>query len=275
MNRPRLPLGLEASRASLNSAVCEQLGQELATGRAARQLEVRDVAKRLLLSPAQVRGMEDADSEAFYSAEFYAAGVRKYAALVGVSSPLLDDVLESPLPDPAPSEVPPTVALARRLHVRSAPLAAGAAVLLLLLVGGWLVSLGVARGDEHETSQTPDLPTLQHLITTTLPPAPSLVTLVSPAPESGGNAAADEGYGHISVARTTWVFVRYQDNSTVERVLSPGDRFVLRGAPIYLAAGEAPGAEVVIVGRPVDPARFNVNGELRIGSAFLMAAVQR
>jgi hypothetical protein len=84
---------------------------------------------------------------------------------------------------------------------------------------------------------------------------------------------SDERYGHVQVQRATWVFVRYRDNSTVERVLAPGQRFVLQGMPIYIAAGAASGAEVVLDGEAIDVDRFDVDGQLRIGSAFLSAAL--
>jgi hypothetical protein len=163
-----------------------------------------------------------------------------------------------------------------RIHFSVPHVASGAVVLVLLLGGGWLVLRTMAR-DSGVTPANPSVPTLQHLVMRELPAAPSRVTLVAPEYRAASARAAVPGeeYGHISVARTTWVFVRYQDNSTVERVLSPGDRLVLRSVPVYLAAGEAPGAEIVIVGHPIDATQFNVNGQLRIGSAFLSAALRR
>jgi hypothetical protein len=274
MNRPRLSLGLESSRPTLDEAVCVRIGQELAAERSLRHRTIREVAERLLLSPRQVQGLEIADHDAFYSAEFYVTALRKYHALFGLSPDLIDQVLvpADPLPTVAPSPKPPAALPARRAMVSAA-----AAVLAAVGIGGWLVSLGVADNEAGVDSPSSPL-TLQHLVSHQLPVSMSRVSLAAPGPLAGPEFRAEatgEGFGHIRVARTTWVFVRYQDNSTVERIVSPGQRFVLSGVPVYLAAGDAPGAEIVIAGQAVDPERFNVNGQLRIGSAFLSAALRR
>ncbi len=274
MNRPRLSLGLESSRPTLDEAVCARIGRELTAERASRQWTIGEVAERLLLSPRQVQGMEGADRDAFYSAEFYVTALRKYHALLGLSSSLIDQVLvpaglpDASLPPPKPAST---------IHVGRAPVFAGVAVLAVVVTGGWLVSLGLGDDRAGGDSPPPSL-TLQHLVSHQLPMAMSRVSLEAPRPSAESafrDDARGDGFGHIRVARTTWVFVRYQDNSTVERILSPGSRFVLRGVPIYLAAGDAPGAEIVIAGQSIDPEQFNVNGELRIGSAFLSAALRR
>jgi hypothetical protein len=274
MNRPRLSLGLESSRPTLDEAVCVRIGQELAAERSSRQRTIRDVAERLLLSARQVQGLESAEHDAFYSAEFYVTALRKYHALFDLSPALIDQVLvpADPLPPVAPSPKPPTT-----LHTRRAVVSAAASVLAAVVIGGWLVSLGL-RDDETGVDSPSAHLTLQHLVSHQLPISMSRVSLAAPDPLAGPAlraASSGEGFGHVRVARTTWVFVRYQDNSTVERILSPGQRFVLSGVPVYLAAGDAPGAEIVIAGQTVDPERFNVNGELRIGSAFLSASLPR
>ena len=106
--------------------------------------------------------------------------------------------------------------------------------------------------------------------------APVQLLLKAPDVASATTARAVSGnwVGYVRVPRATWVFVRYQDNSVVERVISPGDTFVLRDTPIYLAVGAAAGAEVVIDGERIDTNRFDVNGQLRIGSAFLSASAR-
>lgn len=271
MKRPRLSLGLEASRATLDEEVCATIGRQLAAARQSRRQSLGDVAERLLLSPRQVQGMETAEHDAFYSAEFYVTALRKYHAFFDLDPTPIDQVLVPAEPSPAP---PPST-LASASHVSRTTVLVGVAVLAVVAVGGWVVSLGLRDDGVVDEPASANL-TLQHLVSHQLPMATVPVTLAAPAPS--GSTARDGvtggNFGHISVARTTWVFVRYQDNSTVERVLSPGSKLVLSGIPIYLAAGEAPGAEIVIVGQPIDPQQFNVNGQLRIGSAFLSAALR-
>jgi hypothetical protein len=274
MKRPRLSLGLESSRPTLDEDVCVRIGRELAAERTSRQHTIREVAERLLLSPRQVHGMESADHDAFYSAAFYVTALRKYYALFDLQPSVIDSVLVPAEPSAVSLPLPKPVSA---FYARGAAVSAGVSVLTAVVAGTWLVSLGLE--DEKAGGDPPSAPlTLQHLVSQQLPMSMSRVGLEAPAPLIGSGGRGDEapeGFGHIRVATTTWVFVRYQDNSTVERILSPGHRFVLSGVPVYLAAGEAPGAEIVIGGESVDPERFTVNGQLRIGSAFLSAALGR
>jgi hypothetical protein len=79
--------------------------------------------------------------------------------------------------------------------------------------------------------------------------------------------------GRVKVAAPTWIFVRYGDNSTAEQSIRPGQEFVLRRKPVYLAVGVAEGADVVIGGRVLDSARFATNGQLRVGASQLARLV--
>ena len=69
---------------------CPGIGRQLAGVRAARQLSVEDVASRLLLSKAQVMGLEAGDAAAFYTSAYFLRGLRKYMAFAGVPDELLD-----------------------------------------------------------------------------------------------------------------------------------------------------------------------------------------
>ncbi len=278
MNRPRIPLGLESARAALNHEACTRLGRLFADARAQRGIDVRNAAARLLLSPRQVVGLETADGDAFYSAELYQVAARKYDALLGLASPLVDEILVPPVLDTQAPVTP--VAVTRRSPVRLAA-AASLAAAVTLAVGGWLVLRGipvtdapVAKDAAPAVVAPADMPTLQNLVSTQLSPAPVAVRLSAPE-EPSPVRSGDGEFGYVRVPETTWVFVRYADNSTVERVISPADRFVLRAQPVYLAVGRAPGAEVVLVGEPIDTGRFVVDGQLRIGSAFLSAAARQ
>src|SRR5690606_39215788 len=137
-----------------------------------------------LLSPRQVVGLETADGDAFYSAELYLVAARKYDALLGLASPLVDDVLVPPVLDTQTPAAP--VAVARRPSVRLAA-AASLAAAVTLAVGGWLVLQGirVTDGPVAEDAGSAVIasdcrPTLQDLVSTQLPPAPVAVRLSAP-----------------------------------------------------------------------------------------------
>ncbi len=287
MNRPRIALGLESSRASLNADACAALGRALLEARQSQALDVRGIASRLLLSTAQVNGLERADSDAFYSAQLYLVAARKYDALLGLSSPLVDQLLvraaDTSQPETQKASSPAASHESRRLL---RPLAAAAMVAMVsLAVGGWLVLEGwpvsVSTDADRDAAvfdrQSP-APTMDHLVADHHPFAPMEVRLSAPAavpaPSAAASRAAAGSIGHIRVPHSTWVFVRYVDNSVVERVIGPADTFVLRDVPVYVAVGAASGAEVVLEGHRIDTTRFNVNGQLRIGSAFLSAAAR-
>ena len=181
MNRPRIPLGLESARAALNHEACTRLGRLFADARAQRGLDVRDAAARLLLSPRQVVGLETADGDAFYSAELYLVAARKYDALLGLASPLVDEILVPPVLDTQAPVAP--VAVARRPPVRLAA-AASLAAAVTLAVGGWVVLRGIPVTDDPVANDAApavvapaDMPTLQDLVSTQLPPAPVAVRL--------------------------------------------------------------------------------------------------
>jgi hypothetical protein len=95
--------------------------------------------------------------------------------------------------------------------------------------------------------------------TTTGAPATQLVSLPMPG----------AGVGQVTVARRTWVFVRYGDNTTVTRGLAPGEAFVLQDVPTYLAVGAAEDTSVVIGGHAIDNSLYTVNGQLRVRSSQL------
>jgi hypothetical protein len=86
-------------------------------------------------------------------------------------------------------------------------------------------------------------------------------------------AADDEDpggrHGAVSVSTSTWVFVRYADNSTDERRIGAGTRFTFKAQPVYIAVGTAAGTTITVNGRVIDAAPFTANGQIRIGKAFL------
>jgi len=75
----------------------------------------------------------------------------------------------------------------------------------------------------------------------------------------------------VTLARPAWVFVRYGDNSVIERVLQAGQSLTLKAAPIYLAIGAGEGVTVTLRGRPIDVSRFRNGDEIRIRASDLAA----
>ncbi|MDH4067149.1 MAG: hypothetical protein OEW19_22340, partial [Acidobacteriota bacterium] len=61
--------------------------------RAARQVSVEEVASQLILSKAQVLGLEHANAAAFYSTTYFLKALRKYMAFAEVPTAVLDEAM--------------------------------------------------------------------------------------------------------------------------------------------------------------------------------------
>ena len=82
--------------------------------------------------------------------------------------------------------------------------------------------------------------------------------------------------GRVVVAHTSLVFVRYPDNTVVERTLQPVQSLTLREWPIYLAIGsiganDADGVMFSWGDRTIDVTPFTKDNEVRIRAAQLVA----
>jgi len=297
MNRPRIDLGFESSSVTLNLQIASQIGQELASARAASTLSIDTIASRLVMSKGQIRALERADPDVFYNAKFHAAGLRKYAELLRVQPEGLDRVLIDPNAfddDEAEDESAdrPIESAFHRAHMAlagrsllevvprpSKPVALTAAALVTVAVLSLLVRSIVAEAPVEPVEPVATMARVQPSVTQ-LPirsgPIPatgaafSVARLARPARlDVPRLPVAEESVGHVRVGHATWVFVRYEDNSIVETVLAAGQQMALDDRPIYVAVGAADGAEVVIGDTPIDPTGLVVDGELRIGSARL------
>src|SRR5690348_16884372 len=96
MSRPRVSLGLEASRPTLNGPLCAELGRQLAAAREVKGLTIEQAAAQLLLTPRQVHALETVVAEAFYGADFYGIALRKYTVLLGLDAGLASQALVPP-----------------------------------------------------------------------------------------------------------------------------------------------------------------------------------
>jgi hypothetical protein len=303
MNRPRVPLGLEATRATLNRAACLHAGQALAEARREQDLSIQMVGSRLLLSPTQVAALEEVNADAFYSAEFYASALKKYAALLGVALDQIDRVIVGPeRPDTGPA-----IGFKRGRRSAEAPLvpvrprktAIAAAAVFVGALASWpivssfrstpaRVTMATASGpSDVRTAETRSVePVVSPTLTAPIsepkmveavdtPAAPVRQDERAAAVPLADTASSADVFGRVRAETPTWVFVRYANNATAERGLAAGDEFVLRERPTYLAVGSAESVHVEISGREIDTAAFAANGQLRIGSSSLARLVQR
>jgi hypothetical protein len=267
-------MGNDVSHApTLNKDACRAVGQLLGRARAERHIPPSYVIERLMLSSAQLAGLERGDSTAFWTPKFFEKALRKYAALLGVTSPLLDEVLliAPPIPDPPAGTVARPTA---RLLV--------AAGLLVCLVGGSVAWYYSSRLQSVWPSAVPDLRgTISALasVTRTQPPgrqAPRADPSTSPAASVVTSAPPAPDRGRVVVAQTSWVFVRYPDNTVVERILQPVESLTLRDWPIYLAVGsigadDTDGVRLSWGDRTIDVTPFKIGNEVRIRTPQLAA----
>lgn len=290
MNRPRLDLGLDASRATLNEAECARIGERLAAARRSRGLTLQDVGTSLLLAPSQVSALEIVRADAFYSAEFYATALRKYAGLMSVDAAAIDRVLVRPA---APASTP-AFKRGRRSIGASLPsvprpskrVMLGAGVLVTAVAGGLLVAAVLERSPKpapaaNDTSVAPAGPS-EPATPAALPPPPApssqpdtVLSIDDSAPPAmvPVSTSAGRSVGHVRVGQRTWVFVRFATGTTLERTLGGGEELTLKDVPTYIAVGNAEDASVEIAGQSLDTSLFTVNGQLRVGASQLARLV--
>lgn len=123
---------------------------------------------------------------------------------------------------------------------------------------------------EPTTSDTgrPLEPVVTPSLTATVP---AMVTSDDPGSPIAASLSGDESgsFGRIVVTQPTWLFVRFSDQSTLERGLRPGESVDFSNRPVYLAVGRAEGTTVELAGHSLDTSLFTTNGQLRVGAAAL------
>ncbi|WP_396627171.1 helix-turn-helix domain-containing protein [Luteitalea sp.] len=106
---PTLPHVLRASLPVLDAPACVRVGARLLGAREASGLVVTHVAQALLLSPRQVRALEQVEPEAFHNTTFYLKALRKYVGYLGLPADLLEGVVQAqvePMAEPAEARAP-------------------------------------------------------------------------------------------------------------------------------------------------------------------------
>ncbi len=259
---------------TLNKDACRAVGHLLSVARAERHLPPGYILERLMLSSAQLTGLERGDSTAFWTPQFFEKALRRYAALLGVTSPLLDEVLL----------IAPPILAAPAGHRIARPTAwlLVAAGLLVCLVGGSVAWYYSSRLPSVGPSAVPDLRgtiSAPVPVATVQPPgrqAASANTPTLPAAAVATSLPLTLDRGRVVVAHTSWVFVRYPDNTVVERVLQPEQSLTLREWPFYLAVGsiganDADGVRLSWGDRTIDVTPFANGNEIRIRAPQLAA----
>ena len=150
MSSRRPPGDGDSSRAAGLPSGCQEIGGQLASVRASRQLSVADVASRLILSKAQVLGLETGDVSAFYGTAFFLKGLRKYMAFAELPTDGLDLALARAAEEEAETlrlaqadaGVPPALRLVARVP-RGAWIAAAVVIVIGLMS---MLAAGNRRG---------------------------------------------------------------------------------------------------------------------------------
>lgn len=259
------------------------------------------VADRLLLSTRQVRAIEAFDLTAFHNTRFYAAALKKYAALCAVDAALVERATEPD--DPVRTDAAPAVVEPPPEPVSAAPVSMTtsttsgedrprAGVWMGGLVAAGLVGLLGVLAFWWWPVSTPTaapMPVPAAAVAAASPPAADSAAMsqdVAPpplAPEAASPAPAaapvasqtpiaqvgrSGSYGGVRPLKPTWVFVRYAGGQVVERPLGEGETFTFEAAPIYLVVG-SPEIELTLADRSVDVTPFIVNGQVRMRAADL------
>lgn len=274
---------------TIDTRVCAEIGAQLTRIRTERGLTVAEVGDRLLLSPRQVRALEGVDLAAFHNAAFYMTGLRKYAAFAGI-----DETLVARASTSEPLELVPG-------HADTGPAVEDRpARSPWSLVGLGLAVVALAAVVYFRPQLTPPSmpvsPSGPAGAAAATPPEASSATAPEPAPlpppsqEPGttsqatgtagdatpsGAAISSEppGFGAVRVSRATWLFLRYADNTSVERPLADGETAVFEKEPVYLALG-SPDVELTVGGRRVNVLPFVVNGQLRVRAPDFRSLLQ-
>jgi len=278
MSSRRPPGDGDSSRAAGLPSGCQEIGGQLASVRASRQLSVADVASRLILSKAQVLGLETGDVSAFYGTAFFLKGLRKYMAFAELPTDGLDLALARAAEEEAETlrlaqadaGVPPALRLVARV-----PRGAWIAAAVVIVIGG--AALGLSRY-RPATRVSEEADTVRLNSVAPLPAHPLRVAARTSPPVAANPAtirtsiAGDDATVRVSVGKATWVFVRFPDNRVMERGLAAGEELEVGPLPVYLAIGTADSVDLRVEDRPValEPYIRN-NGEVRITKPQLAA----
>ena len=276
---------------------CRAFGAELAAAREARGLSQEAMAARLMLSKRQMISLEQAELTGFYGLSYYRMALRKYMETVGLPIERLNRIDWSgadPVPAASSGDASAPSVSFDDDTTRSRLPAAAAVVLVAVSAAGYLFYS--SRPDwlpfQTPTISVAELPSappapLRGLPATTPEPAPAPPPdevpglapagastpapqaelpppTAEPVPVSARDTDTDLEGIRVVVASTTWVFARFEDNSTLERGIAGGASLDLERFPVYLAVGSADGVSLIVDGRQMPLTPFARNGEIRL-----------
>jgi len=262
---------------SLDARLCAEVGAELRRVRSARGLTIADVGEKLLLSPRQVKALEDVEFAAFHNPTFHLNALKKYAVLAE-----LDSAWQYRL---AAAGTKPHPAAA---HEKNGPLQrAGDSGRWKVIVVSAVVAIGLIGAVAYGLWVRHESPAAAMHATSDAGPAPSsgspprtssqsnilAAGVAAPGASADAVASGPAPFGLLKAVRPTWIVVRDAENTMTERSLAAGESLELESQPIYLVVGTAD-AELTIAGVPVDVSRFTANGEIRINAGDFDALVQ-
>lgn len=284
---------------------CRAIGAELAAARQTRGLSEDAMAAQLLLSRRQLVSLEQAELTGFYGLSYYRMALRKYMEAMGLPADRLNRIDWSDA-DPAPASFPgdsaaPSVAFDDD-STRSRVPAAVAVVLVTLSAAGYLFwssrpdllplstpTIGVSELPTAPPAPAPAMAAATPEPAADAPPSqevPGLAPTGSPPPAADTEAPApptepvpvsaqepDASLAgiRVAVAGTTWVFARFEDNSTLERGIAGGSSLDLERYPVYLAVGAADGVVLIVDGRRIPLTSYARNGQIRLSRQDLAA----
>jgi cytoskeletal protein RodZ len=285
-------------------STCRTIGAELAAARGARGLSEEAMARQLMLSKRQLVSLEQAELTGFYGLSYYRMALRKYMDALGLPTERLSRIDWSgadPVPSGGLSE--PSIPVDDDSSRSRVP-AAAAVVLVVLSATGYLFWTSrpawvAMPSSDISVSELPAIPDASPApLPTESPETQEAPTAESTEPwpaqtsstESGPSADAEpppppadpvpvsaqardaslEGI-RLTVTGTTWVFVRFEDNSTLEQGIAGGSSLELERYPVYLAVGATDGVTLVVDGRRVPLAPYARNGQIRLSRQQLAA----
>lgn len=281
---------------------CRALGAELAAARAARGLTEDAMAARLMLSKRQLVSLEQAELTGFYGLTYFRMALRKY--MVAMEMPLerldrIDWSEAAPESGASAGDDGGHIVAFDDDSTRSRLPAAAAVLLVVISAAGY--TFWTSRAERSpvpaptdvvadqpsspvpvpesvpQASPVPEPPPPPGEVAGLAPAAsatPSPDTDVPPAPTEPVSVRAQNQDSllqgvHVTVASTTWVFARFEDNSTMERGVAGGASLELEGYPVYLAVGSADDVNLVVDGRRVPLTPYARNGQIRLSRQAL------
>lgn len=256
MNEIATPEDTQTVTSEATQAATPLPGAALRTERERLGMSVADVAQHTRLAPRQIEALEADDYDHLPELPFVRGFIRSYARLLQIApEPLLTGLPHedhSSVPRMPPSvEAPfPSPFMVHRRNL----ILAGAALLLLVLLGLWLAwstsSTAPAPVAKETTAAAPQAVLPQPVQDQALADASGAPA----APETAAApVAASAAKVHLQMAEKTWVEIRDRAGNVLLSQNNPaGSDMQIEGmTPLSLVLGQTRGVQLTFNGRPV------------------------